>query len=189
MKDFNLYILEKLTINKYTKVKEKVIKNLTDLYEIGDICLYLVESGTRYTEKIKIEVIKIVNVSKTLIKFEYLTHLNLADYFKTDYIKINRTDVSRINNYSYAYHSGNGYTKAIIPAVQSLDILNEIKKDNMEFDFYAHLWKDGSNKNRYTPVVKLKDGVSKYDPKHDDYEKLDEDAINKMISIIKKEED
>ena len=86
MKDFNLYILEKLTINKYTKVKEKVIKNLTDLYEIGDICLYLVESGTRYTEKIKIEVIKIVNVSKTLIKFEYLTHLNLADYFKTDYI-------------------------------------------------------------------------------------------------------
>lgn len=182
------YILEKLTINKYTEVKEKVIKNLTDLYEVGDICLYLLESGTKYTEKIKIEVIKIVNVSKTLIKFEYLTHLNLANYYKTDYIKINRTDVSKIDKYNYAYHSGNGYTKVIIPSDQSLDILNEIKKENMEFDFYTHLWKDKSNNSKYTPVVKLKDSASKLDPKHDDYEKIKEDTINKMISIIKKEE-
>ena len=188
MKDFNLYILEKLTINKDTKVNEKIVNNLTDLYEVGDICLYLCDSGTRYTAKIKIEVIKIVKVSKTLIKFDYLTHLNLPDYYKTDFIKINRTDVSKINIYNYAYHSGGGYTKIIIPADQSLDILNEIKKDNMEFDFYLHLWKSGKHINVYTPVVKLKDGAAKYDPKHDDYEKLDEDTINKMVSIIKKEE-
>jgi len=187
MKLLNLYIIEKLHLNKDIKVKDKIIKNLTDLYEVGDICLYLCDSGTRYTEKIKIEVIKITNVSKTLIKFEYLTHLNLATYYKTDYIKINRTDVSKIDKYNYAFHSGNGYTKVIIPEEECLNILEEIREEKMEFDLYAHFWKD-SGKYRNTPVVKLKDGASKFDPKPDNYEKLDEDTLNKMVSIIKKEE-
>jgi len=187
MKQINNYIIEKLHLNKYIKVKDKIIKNLTDLYEVGDICLYLCDSGTRYTEKIKIEVIKITNVSKTLIKFEYLTNLNLVTYSKTDYIKINRTDISKIDKYNYAYHSGNGYTKVIIPDEECLNILEEIKEEKMEFDLYSHLLKN-STKDRNTPVVKLKDGASKFDPKYDDYEKLDEDTLNKIVSIIKKEE-
>lgn len=187
MKEFSEYIVEKLKINKDTKVKEKEIKYLSDRYEVGNICLKITECGIGNSQKVKIEVVKISKISKTIITYEYITHNCISQSKNSDYTKHNRSDSTALNKYKYFFHSSGYSTTMIINHEDCIDILNQIKKDGMKFDFFEHLWMEGRKNKSFTRVVQFKKDAHYWDPTNDDYEELSEERLNKMINIIKGE--
>ena len=169
-------ITEKLHINKNSKVNE-VDPNtpLYEKYKRGDKCLYMVDSGLQSQECVKIDVIEITRITKTILEYKYITTTSRLNYISGGTIKFK--DKKSDN---YISSSNNSATAICITAEDSLDVLDQIKKNNNKIDIYKLLWKFGRNKIDLLPVVELKDGETGV--KRSDFK----DITDKTLKLIEK---
>ena len=185
MNNLSQFIIEKLRINKDTLTKEKEIKVLTDKYEKGDICLKITNKGIRSQERVTIDVIQIIEKTKTILRYKFLT--NIGTDYSSAFIQMKPSDNNRINDYNYCFESGRTSTSIYIPHQDCRKILEKIKKDK-KFDYFKtlHLGFPNTTDNKI-PVMQCK---TKHPNSFEDYEPISDENINKIESIINgKEED
>ena len=150
MRDINNFIIEKLRINKDSKL-EKKINIIADLYEVGDKCLLITNKGIGRGEKIYIDVVQIIEKSKTILRYKYLTNIN--DNFSTHYLKMGNTDAKDIKNNKCAIYSELSTVKIIIPSDDCEKVIDELENNNMRLKFMSLWYK--SNKIKEDSAVVL----------------------------------
>lgn len=152
MIDINTYIIEKLKIDKNSSVKKNNDLPLYQRYSKGDRCLVINESGLQNQTKIRIEVIEIQRVTKTLVNAIVITNVT-GYYFNAFKYKDNKSN-------NYISNSGTTSSWMIVTSEDSLDILEMIKKNNYKLDFYSILWKSGRRMEPdLIPVVEKIEGT------------------------------
>jgi len=165
-------ITEKLQINKDSKIK-KVDPNapLYEKYSKGDRCLYMVNSGLQSQECVKIDVIEITRITKTILEYKYITTTSRENRYPC---KITFKDLKGNN---YISTSGITSTTIYITADDSLDVIKQIRDNGNKIDIYKLLWKSGKNKIDLVPVVER--GLNRSDFKNitDDTLKLIEKSL------------
>ena len=165
-------ITEKLQINKDSKIK-KVDPNapLYEKYSKGDRCLYMVNSGLQSQECVKIDVIEITRITKTILEYKYITTTSRENGYPC---KITFKDLKGNN---YISTSGITSTTIYITADDSLDVIKQIRDNGNKIDIYKLLWKSGKNKIDLVPVVER--GLNRSDFKNitDDTLKLIEKSL------------
>lgn len=158
MININQYILEKLYLNKDIKVKERSVKHLSKLYNIGDICLLMRHRGSDKQERVTMDAIKIEKKSKTELKYTCLT--NTATTVEYGYIDFNKYIVSDVKTYKCAFNSTTTTTIAIVPYDQSIDVIREIENNNMKLKNFDNIYSNDNSKKVYDiNVMELKEGV------------------------------
>ena len=153
MRDINNFIIEKLRINKDSK-PEKIEKNIniiTDLYEVGDKCLLLTNKGIGRGEKIYIDVVQIIQKSKTILRYKYLTNIN--DDFSSHFLKMGNIDAKDIKNNKCAMCSELSAVKIIIPSDDCEKVIDELENNNMRLKFMSLWYK--SNKIKEDSAIVL----------------------------------
>lgn len=153
MRDINNFIIEKLRINKDSKLEkiEKKINIITDLYEVGDKCLLITNRSINRGEKIYIDVVQIIEKSKTILRYKYLTNIN--DDFSSHYLKMGNIDAKDIKNNKCAMYSELSSVKIIIPSDDCEKVIDELENNNMRLKFMSLWYK--SNKIKENSVVVL----------------------------------
>ncbi len=163
-------ITEKLQINKDSKVK-KVDPNapLYEKYHKGDKCLYMVDSGLQSQACVKIDVIEITRITKTILEFKYITHISREG---GDHCRITFKDLKGDN---YISTSGTTSTTIYVTSDDSLNVIEEIRDNGNKIDIYKLLWKFGRNKIDLLPVVERKDGTEGF--KRRDFKNITDDTL------------
>ena len=188
MKEIKEYIVEKLTIDKHIKVRKKDITVLSEKYQKGDICLYVKTTGYRSQERILIDVVEILQVQKTQIRFKFLSKICLN--YGSAFLKMGNNDVKIQTNMCsprYMSSSGGATSTMIIPDNLSLEVLEKIRKNNNSLDFYGELWygiggKQEDKPSNRVPIMQRKvESPSGFS----DYEKISEENLDKIEEILK----
>lgn len=163
-------IIEKLQINKDSKVK-KVDPNapLYEKYHKGDRCLCMVDFGLQSQACVKIDVIEITRITKTILEFKYITHISREG---GDHCRITFKDLKGDN---YISTSGTTSTTIYVTSDDSLNVIEEIRDNNNKIDIYKLLWKFGRNKIDLLPVVERKDGTEGF--KRSDFKNITDDTL------------
>ena len=147
-------ITEKLHINKDSSIS-KIDPDipLYEKYKRGDKCLYMVDSGLRSQACIKIDVIEITRVTKTILEYKFITTTSRLNYTSGGTIKFKdrKTD-------NYISSSNSSTTAICITADDSLNVIEQIRDNGNKIDIYKLLWKSGRISIDLLPVVELKDG-------------------------------
>ena len=182
MKELSSYIVEKFKINKDTKGEGPKIVNLSDKYSVGDICLKIVQAGIQSQSRVYIDVVKITDVSKTKIIYEYVTTIN--DH-GTRFMEMKKNEVSKIAENNYFHSSGRSSTTILVTREDSIRILKKIKEDNYKFDLYNSLNVNGRKNLDLVPVMQVKPRKEAWEG-YDAFEPLTDESYNKLLKAYEK---
>lgn len=158
MININQYIIEKLHLNKDIEDQGHSIKHLSELYNVGDVCLVMKDRGSKGQERITIDAIKITSKSKTKLKYEYLT--NTTSDNKEGYCDFNRYIMSDVINYKCAFNSTTTTTVVILPHKNAIEVIQEIEDNNMKLKNFNNVYSNYvSKQDDNINVMELKEGV------------------------------
>lgn len=178
MININQYILEKLHLNKDIEVKERSVKHLSELYNIGDVCLLMRHRGSDKQERVTMDAIKIKERSKTKLRYAYLT--NTASTTEEGYIDFNRYIISDVKTYKCAFNGTTTTAIAIVPYDQSIDVIKEIEDNNMKLKNFDNIYSNDNSKKIYDiNVMELKEGVV-LGANFNDFRLMTKESFNKI---------
>jgi len=176
---------EKLKLDKDSHSEKEEYEYLTQMYNKNDLCLYIKNTGFQHQERILLDVVKVLGVSKTQVKFQFIT--NIGTPGNNAFIKMspNQVKVGKLSfSLKYMSDSGNSAAVMLMPADDGLELLNKIRKNNNTMDFFAELWYGGRNKEDYVPVMQK---IVAWPNGFRDYEKISDDNLNLLEKTLKNE--
>lgn len=181
MISINTYILEKLTINKDTKVEDREIKYLTDLYEVGDKCLLVKLRGLGFSPRVHIDAAEITKKSKTILYFKCLTNIGWS--CKESRLTVNRNNNAKIDVYKSAW-TDNASLYLIVPYNETKDVITEIEENNNKLKNFSNLYvkRQEDRANNYK-IVEMKD-ISKEEWHLENLRPISNESINKIKKAL-----
>lgn len=178
-------INEKLKINKDSSVEKEEYEYLSQMYKKDDLCLYVKNLGFQHQERILLDVVKVLEVSKTQIKFHFITNIGIPS--SNSFIKMPSHSI-KVGKLAYSLkymaESGNSSARMLMPADDGLELLDKIKKNNNAMDFFAELWYGGKKNEDSIPVMQK---IVEWPNGFKDYEKISKDNLNLLEKTLKNE--
>ena len=150
MKNLDSFIIEKLKINKDT-INNQEVDFLTDLYNSGDVCLLLHERGSK-NQFVTIDAVRLEKVNKKLIKYEYLSHACIPEFFKNGEFSVERRININTNQYECLMYGGGGSISILVPNDKCKDVINKIYDNDYKIDI-GNIYMKMKSKNEYNVNV------------------------------------
>ncbi len=178
-------INEKLKLDKGSHMEKEEYEYLSQMYKKNDLCLYVKNLGFQHQERILLDVVKVLEVSKTQVKFHFITNIGIPS--SNSFIKMSSHSI-KVGKLAYSLkymaESGNSSARMLMPADDGLELLDKIKKNNNTMDFFAELWYGGKKNEDSIPVMQK---IVEWPNGFRDYEKISKDNLNLLEKTLKNE--